>query len=158
MARGPETIASENRLSATDKQRRALELRKAGVGYVKIAEELGYGGPSGAHNAVMTALQKTLREPADELRTMELERLDRMQAALWPQVQNGHLGAIDRVLWIMERRAHLLGLDAPKERRHTGADGGPIQHEHRDLSVFDDDELAALRALKRKQVAAEVVG
>ncbi len=36
----------------------------------------------------------------------------------------------------------------------TGKDGGPIQHEHRDLSIFDDDELAALRVLKRKQLAS----
>jgi hypothetical protein len=39
-------------------------------------------------------------------------------------------------------------------RELTGADGGPIQHEYRDLSVFDDDELASLRSLKRKQLAA----
>ncbi len=39
----------------------------------------------------------------------------------------------------------------------TGKNGGPIQHEHRDLSVFDDDELAALRSLKRKQLVANGV-
>lgn len=156
MARHSETIASGNRIDAAQKQRQALELRKAGVGYVAIAQKLGYSGPSGAHKAVTTALRKTIQEPADDLRTLELERLDRMQAALWEQVQKGHQGAIDRVLKIMQRRADLLGLDAPKERRLTGKDGGPIQHEVRDLSIFDDEELAALRALKRKQVASTV--
>jgi len=42
---------------------------------------------------------------------LELERLDAMQAAIWDDAMNGHLGAIDRVLKIMERRAKLLGLD-----------------------------------------------
>jgi transposase-like protein len=36
---------------------------------------------------------------------------------------------------------------------HSAPGGGPIQHEHRDLSMFDADEINALRTLKRKQLA-----
>ncbi len=168
MAGRGEHMASEHRIDAAEKQRRALELRKAGVSFEKIAEQVGYASRSGAHKAVLTALRNTLREPADELRTMELERLDRMQAALWPQVQQGHQGAIDRVLRIMQRRADLLGLDAPKEQRHTGKNGGPIQHEHRHeieyaafLSQLSDDDLAHERRmaeLRARYQAGELVG
>ena len=111
--RGGELKTTEKRLTAVERQRQALEMRKAGKGFVEIAQVLGYGGPSGAYNAVTTALRKTLQEPADELRQMELARLDALQAALWPKAIAGEWAAADRVLSIMERRAKLLGLDAP---------------------------------------------
>ncbi len=60
---------------------------------------------------VGTALDKTLQEPAENLRQLELERLDAMLTAIWPQALNGYLGAIDRVLKIIERRSKLLGLE-----------------------------------------------
>ncbi len=103
----------QKELDALERQRQALELRKAGVPYAKIAEALGYAHASGAHKAVASALKKTLQEPADDLRKLELERLDAMLFAIWPSVTKGIQPAIDRALRIMERRAKLLGLDAP---------------------------------------------
>lgn len=108
-----ESKTSQRRLEAIENQRKALELRKAGVTFVVIAEQLGYRGPSGAYRAVMSALKRTLQEPADEVRTLELERLDALLLALWAQAKQGQQGAVDRVLKVMERRAKLLGLDAP---------------------------------------------
>jgi len=109
----------EREIDANDRHRQALELRKAGVSYAVIAERLGYRGPSGAHAAVGVALKKTLQEPADELRQLEVERLDAMLLSIWPQVKQGNQGAIDRALRIMERRAKLLGLDAPVKQDFT---------------------------------------
>ncbi len=105
--------AGELPVKATDRKRQALELRRAGFGFVAIAEKLGYRSVSGAYGAVMRGLKETLREPADDLRKMELERLDRAQVAIWQAVQRGNTAAIDRLIRIMERRAKLLGLDAP---------------------------------------------
>ena len=121
--RGGELKTGESQLTAVERQAKALELRKQGKGFVEIAKTLGYGGPSGAHKAVMTALKKTLQEPADELRTMELERLDALHAALWPQAIAGKWLAVDRVLSVMERRAKLLGLDAPTKVAPTDPTG-----------------------------------
>ena len=108
-----ETKGKKNRALATERQRQALELHKAGFGYQAIADRLGYSGPSGAYAAIQSALRKTLQGPADELRKMEGERLDAMQVRLWPRAIKGDLWAIDRVLKIMDRRARLFGLDAP---------------------------------------------
>jgi hypothetical protein len=110
-----ETKGRKNRALAIERQAQALELHKAGVGYQVIADRLGYAGPSGAYKAVEVALQKTLQEPADELRGLELERLDRMQEGLWDKAIRGNLRAVDRVLKIMKRRSQLLGLDAPRQ-------------------------------------------
>lgn len=71
----------------------------------------------------MTALRKTLREPADEVRLLELERLDALTYALWPEAMQRNLGAIDRLLRVMERRDTLLGLDAPTKVAPTTPDG-----------------------------------
>jgi hypothetical protein len=46
-------------------------------------------------------------------RRHEAERLDELESAIWPNAMAGNLDAIDRCLAIMERRARLLGLDAP---------------------------------------------
>jgi hypothetical protein len=116
-----ETRGRKNRALATERQRQALELYKAGIGYQGIADRLGYAGPSGAYKAVEAALYKTLQQPADELRGLELERLDALHAAVWPAAIRGNLRAVDRVLKIMKRRAALLGLDAPKKHHNAAA-------------------------------------
>jgi len=103
----------EDAVKAHDNQLKALELRKAGVSYQRIADTLGYKSASGAHKAVQTALKKTLQEPSDDLRKLEVERLDAALAAVWASVLKGQYGAVDRFLRIQERRARLLGLDAP---------------------------------------------
>jgi len=101
------------RIHAAERQARALELRKAGATFQQIADQLGYANRAAARNAVMRALQSIIGEPAQELRQLELERLDAMMLGLWPRARKGDEAAVDRVLKIMERRAKLLGLDTP---------------------------------------------
>jgi hypothetical protein len=96
---------------AHERHLQALELRKAGVTYEVIAGQLGYANASGARKAVVSALKATLREPAAEVRELELARLDAMLLPLWRRVQAGDEKVVDRALRIMERRARLLGLD-----------------------------------------------
>lgn len=125
--------------TATQRHAEAVRLRSEGHTYEQIAAQLGYRDRASAYNAVQRTIASTVREPADELRQMELIRLD----SLWLQamqvlqaqhvtVSNGRvvtiekdgepvpvpddapvLQAIDRLLKIMERRSKLLGLDAP---------------------------------------------
>lgn len=97
--------------ASVEKQRKALELRKAGATVQQIADALGYANHSSASRAIKSALRATIQEPADELRVLECERLDAMMRAHWPAVMNGHVRSTEVVLRIMERRAELLGLD-----------------------------------------------
>ena len=55
-----------------------------------------------------------MKGAAEEIRCLELSRLDEMQTAIWQDCMDGKLTAIDRVLKIMERRSRLVGLDAPE--------------------------------------------
>jgi hypothetical protein len=109
-------------------QRQALELRRAGLGYEAIGAQLGLG-KSQAHRLVKRALEEARAQVtanADELRSEELSRLDGMLQGLWPRARKGEVTAVDRVLKIAERRAKLLGLDAPEKRELFGKGGTPL--------------------------------
>jgi hypothetical protein len=54
-------------------------------------------------------------EEVQQLRVLESQRLDALLEAVWPQAAQGHLPAVDRAVRILERRARLLGLDAPQQ-------------------------------------------
>lgn len=113
----PVNKLSVKRLSANARGMQALQLRMAGVNWATIAEQLGYKFPSGPYEAVRAVLKRTETPPADEVRALALERLDRILFAVWKRALDIHdpqqLECIDRVLKIEQRRAKLLGLDAP---------------------------------------------
>jgi hypothetical protein len=115
-----------------DRERQALELRKAGATYAQIAKQLGYANEGGAHKAVGRALNVAIKQRnivAEDVRELELQRLDQMLLGLWADAKAGKWHAIDRVLKIMERRSAYLGLDAPKKTELSGPEGRPIEVE-----------------------------
>lgn len=107
-----QSIHSVARIESVERQRRALEMRKAGMTYTAIGKELGCSHQY-AQVAVEAALKRVLQEPADAVRKLECERLDAMLLGTWARAATGNLGALDAVLKIMARRARLLGLDVP---------------------------------------------
>lgn len=118
-AHNQQPARSLKKVTQTQRQRAALELRTAGHDFDTIAAKLGYRNRSGAYKAVEEALRKTLQEPADAVRQQELLRLDRLLQGLWEMATTpgmGQLEAVDRALKIMDRRTHyLLGLDVGKQ-------------------------------------------
>lgn len=119
------------RVENHDRRLKALEMRKARATYTQIGQKLGISKQR-AYTIVQQALRETLQEPADDVRKLELETLDRLQFGLWQHAAAGNQGAVDRVLRIMERRAKLLGLDAPSQLEH----GGNVILR----VIYDDDE------------------
>ncbi|TDC63894.1 hypothetical protein E1258_09620 [Micromonospora sp. KC207] len=134
-------------LDAAERDAEACRLRARGLSYREIAEQLRYADAAGAHRAVQKVLRDTVQEPADELRHLEVVRLDALLAVAWDVLEREHvahsggklvmvagedgvevplrddaptLAAIDRVLKIMTRRAELLGLDAPRKIEQGG--------------------------------------
>jgi len=151
----------ERSADGAQRDAQATELRGRGFTYRAIAEQLGLHDASSARKAVERALVATVAEPCEELRRLELLRLDTMAVAAWevldaqhPLVSAGRvmawdgepltdpmpvLAAVDRLLRISERRCRLLGLDAPVQ-----LDGGvlSIAEIDRQLAVLDA-EIAA---------------
>lgn len=116
---------SDKKLQAADKQKQAMQLRLRGKQYDEIAEIVGYATGASAYNAVMAALKATLREPAEELRQMEVKRIDVMLDKLWQSIEAWDTAepsatkqaVVDRILRLMERRAKYLGLDVVQEQK-----------------------------------------
>jgi hypothetical protein len=150
----PHSKNSKTRIAAAQRHTEALQLRLAGLTYRQIGERLGYTEQR-AHRVVTEELARLNAERAEqaaEVTRLELERLDALLAVVWPKAERGEMGALDRVLAIMNRRARLLGLDAPEKRELTGKDGRPLDVRLEDLS---DDELKRIAVSGSTGTAAE---
>ncbi|MCG5495245.1 sigma factor-like helix-turn-helix DNA-binding protein [Ectothiorhodospira variabilis] len=116
------------RLDAAFLKRETLRLRREGATHGEIADTLEISR-SRVHKIVTDALERLARDATEEtrqLRALEAERLDALQHALWDAGIDGDLQAVDRLLRIMERRAKLLGLDAPSKHAATTPDGEAV--------------------------------
>jgi hypothetical protein len=116
----------------------ALELRKAGGSYREIAQQLGVDVHTvhGDVTAELAALRETTSGRAEELRDLELQRLDQMTAGLSAPIRAGSPPAVTAAVRVSERRARLLGLDAPTATR-TELSGS--------VGVAADPRLTAIR-------------
>lgn len=114
-----------HRLKARERALQALDLRKAGMSYSQIGKVIGMT-KMGVSRAVSEILRTTAQEPADEVRQLEVERLDTLLRGVWPKAVAGDVHSVDRVLKIIERRSAILGLDAPVKNEFSGPGGGPI--------------------------------
>jgi DNA-binding CsgD family transcriptional regulator len=130
--------------SDIERDLRAAELRSKSLSYRQIAAELGVS-VSNAHAAVERGIREIPTEGAAEARQVELAKLDTVEQAAWSILEAHHyvmlesgpkagtiiyhpmrpeepladsgpvLAAIDRILKTSERRARLMGLDAPRQ-------------------------------------------
>ena len=108
--------------------------------YLNMDEPNPENGPSRVAAAIKRALGEMARFANDEARMMEANSLDELEWEAWKTLENRHvvisqgrvvrddetgesipderyiLEVVDRILKIKERRARLLGLDAPQRR------------------------------------------
>lgn len=139
------------RADVTQRRTAALRLRIEGVSVDDIRDQLGYSSSARVSEDITRALaQRTEQQAvmADQLRQLELDRLDALYLAVWavllrkhPYVSGGKvveitnevtgekaqlmddgptLAAVDRLVRIGESRRKLLGLDAPVRVEASG--------------------------------------
>ena len=142
----PESKLSPRRISAVEKQRRAVELRMAGHTWQTIADTLGYSNHSSAIRAVEAALVKTLEPAADSFRALTLERLTKVIQVFWPMMIQGDYSAARTVMQASSDIRKLMGLDSPVQVEH-GGNGIPLQHEVSQVSIEIGDGTEALKVL-----------
>jgi hypothetical protein len=146
-----------------ERDSQAVELRRRGLSYRQIAAQLEWKNQASAYEAVKRGLADAITEPAAEVRRLELDRLDEYQRHALRVLATPHwtvsqgvvvkledangaeqpladdapvLAALDRLIKISERRARLLGLDAPARTR---------------VEVITEDAVdAAIRQLERE--------
>jgi len=125
----------------------ALRLRSLGMSYQAIADQMAVTKAT-AYNRCQRALAAIPAEAVDEFRRIEGQRLDLLLEVAMEKALSGDKGslfAIDRVLAIQERRARLMGLDAPIKTEVITLDY--IQQEiarlEATLGEIDDDDSEA---------------
>ena len=112
--------AKPNRAKIADEQAAVLELRRKGYTVRQIAAQLGIS-KSTVQNRLDAAIAELVEPAAREVRLLELERLDAWQARLEGKLDDGEDPAkvVPIALKVQERRAKLLGLDAPERAEVT---------------------------------------
>jgi hypothetical protein len=93
------------------KQAKAVALLQRGYSYDQIAEQLGYTNRGAAWRLVQNALRQQVVANVEQLRTQEVERLDRIQHSAWESALMGDRGSALAVLDSIRQRARLLGLE-----------------------------------------------
>ena len=142
------------RIAQAERRTQYVNLRKEGYTYEHIAAQFGVTRQA-VYSGVKKALDKQQAESVGELRALENERLDDLLRAIYAEALKGDLGAIDRILRIMERRARLWGLDAPVRQELSGPEGGPVAFDEVSLS---DDERAERIAVLLDRARARTTG
>lgn len=147
MPKGARRETAKSMTLAKQRERDALDLRTKGFTYDRIAEALGISRAGAAEcvRRALAALKVETEEKAEEVRDLELRRLDRMLQIAEAAAESGDISAIDRVLRIQERRSKYLGLDAPARAEIKSETTARV-----DLGVLDDRKLDDLeRAYQR---------
>jgi len=98
-----------NRALAAARRARAVELRTTGLTYDQIATELGYTNRGTVYHVVAEALKAQTAEAVVQLRTLEIERLDNLQLAVWQKAMDGDVPSAMAVVRVIMARCRLLG-------------------------------------------------
>ena len=107
-----------------ERRRKALDMRKLGFNYQQIADKYYNGNRGYTYRDIQKAYTDLTEEAAEEVRLLELERLDLALNKIMPKVLKGDDKAIQSLLRIMERRSKYLGLDKPIQVENQG--GGVV--------------------------------
>lgn len=156
------------RAKARLRESQAISLRKAGATFVQIGEAL-HTSAQHAHAIVSRALARVVsnyKGKADEIRALELERLDAMWLKAWalmsPKGKEQDplmlIKAIDTLLRIQERRSKYMGLDKEtplvqinnntQNNTVNAAISPPAEADHKEmLKNATTEELLRLREL-----------
>src|SRR5688572_15717182 len=115
---------SPQKVKGLETSLQAGELRKQGYSYPQIAEELCMS-LSGARKAVERWFKQSvaeLSEPIEELRELEVSKLNDIEARLNSTINDSaitdmeRLKYIDALMKVKDRKYKLLGLNAPQKQ------------------------------------------
>jgi hypothetical protein len=164
-------------IRAREREGQVLQMRLKGHTFAEIALAFGWKGESGPRDSLRRAMQR-LSPPEDleQLRAIEVEKCNAVEQEAWEQWrrscgdavsktveespdgkvrttdkterQTGNPALLEKILAAMNRRANLLGLDAPKRTELSGPNKAPLELTVTDLT---DDEL--LQRIREEAVA-----
>lgn len=155
----------------------AVRLKALGWSLEEICEHLELGtDTSRAAAAIRRGLATVSRFATDEHRAMELESYDELEAECWRQLRRAHvlvdrgqlvrgddgrvieddrfvLETVDRILKIKERRAKLLGLDAPTRAEVLNIDSIDAEIARLEAELALSESTTSYKLLKKDKPA-----
>lgn len=130
--------AAERRVRDT----RALELRRAGIGWEQIVTSLKFTGLKQAQESVerARALDGLSETDFASVAEMEMERLNRLQQVVWRKAMNGEPAAIDRASRLSMDRVKIAAFAAKVAKPRIIPEESPVQE-----PIEEVDDLATFR-------------
>ena len=104
--------SSARRIALHRKQGEALTLRERGLSFDEIAAEL-HRPRTAVFRWITEAIDRLTDVPAAAVLKLELRKLDKVQAAVYPKALQGDVQAVYAYLTLANQRARLLGLYPP---------------------------------------------
>lgn len=116
---------SARKVAAAMHAAEVLKLRLEGLSYREIAEkcDVSAGHACRIIGQMLDEYAADTAERLDLWRRLELARLERGIAAVWPKAEAGSTSAIEQVRRLIESEIRLLGLAAPVKIAPTSPDG-----------------------------------
>ena len=136
-------MAEEN----PQKDAEALALWRAGAPFEAIAEKLHYQDATQAEEAATRALRASSNPDAEDMRKLELHRLDVLHMALWPKARRGDQKAVEQIMDIQKARR---SLDGTQNDDRTLTLTQAVDRSIASSEVYDENKDAALAALIRR--------
>ncbi len=142
-------------VNSVERRAEATALRREGKTYARIGQIMRISEQA-AWKLVVSALDARrleLDESVDHVRSIELDRLDKLTRVMFSRLDNPKNDDPERtvtaILRISERRSKLLGLDAPTDFRITpgGSNAIPITGDL-DVGKLSTDELRELEQIQ----------
>lgn len=134
-------------LAIEARREKAAQLKLAGWTDREIAAHLGVslGTANTDINAVLERLQESAEDAIARQRRLALARLEKSIKGIWPGIEAGDLATVDTLVKVEQRRARLLGLDAPTK----------VESEVTNLTLDDLDQLK--RSAKANECSPETL-
>lgn len=114
-----------NRELIADRRKEVIALRREGCSFREIGDILGVSSTTAFKDAkaIIAEVVRETKDMYEEIRAIELMKLDELEVANLPKAMDGDTKASGIILSIQKRRAELLGLDAPAKSK-IDLDGG----------------------------------
>jgi pantothenate synthetase len=111
----------KNRALAAARRAQAVQLKASGLTYAAIAIDMGYANRGTVYRIISEALKAQNVEAVDQLRNLEVARLDKLQLSMWPAAMAGDVHAASVVTRIILTRCRLLGLERASVLSHDAS-------------------------------------
>ncbi|MGH3780599.1 MAG: hypothetical protein ACRDRO_08190 [Pseudonocardiaceae bacterium] len=125
---------SPEAIERLERDKKCVQLRRAGVHWDTIADQLSYSSPGHAHDRFMALMREYPREDVETTRELIAGRLEVVIRTLTPKVVKADTWAIDRYLRACEQLAKLTGANRA-ERVEVSVGASELDVALRELQV-----------------------